>query len=506
MRLAGSVIRAENGFRTKGHQRRGPEGGVVSLDLAVILVYVAVMLLFGYLGYRRARSTDDYLVAGRRLGPLFYMGTLAAVVLGGASTIGGVRLGYTYGISGMWMVFWLGAGIVALSLFFSGTLTRLRVYSLPEMLELRYGTSTSRVIGGLVMIAYDLMVAVTSVLAIAAVVDVILGVPTVPAILIGGGVVVVYSVLGGMWSLSLTDIVQFIIMTVGIFLILLPMGLGEAGGWAGMKLALPDSYFNLGSMGGSTIFTYFLIYFFGIIIGQDIWQRVFTARSPKVAKYGGLGAGVYCMLYAVAGAIIGMTAASLFPGLDTPDTAFAVLVKGVLPQGLSGLVLAAALAAIMSTASATILASSTVFGNDVWGVLVKKSARMDSMKESRWWTLAAGLLVMIISLVVRDVVTALTVAYNLLVGGLLVPVVAALFWRRATARGAFASIIVGSSVVIACMAIFGLAADQPIYFGLGASALAMLLVSVLSPKQNDDTLHERSLKPELNGRASDPTA
>lgn len=468
----------------------------MSLDLVVILVYLAVMLFFGYLGYRRATSNDDYLVAGRRLGPLFYMGTLAAVVLGGASTIGGVRLGYTYGISGMWMVFWLGVGIVALSLFFSGTLTRLRVYSLPEMLERRYGAAASRVISGIVMIAYDLMVAVTSVLAIAAVVDVILGIPATPAILIGGGVVVIYSVLGGMWSISLTDILQFIIMTIGIFLILLPAGVGQAGGWSGMKLELPESFFDLGSMGGSTIFTYFLIYFFGIIVGQDVWQRVFTARSPKIAKYGGLSAGVYCMFYAVAGAIIGMAAASLFPGLDAPDTAFAVLTKGVLPDGLSGLVIAAALAAIMSTASATILASSTVFGNDVWGVLVKKSARMESMKESRWWTLAAGVLVVLVSLVVRDVVTALTVAYNLLVGGLLVPVVAALFWRRATSRGAFASIVVGSAVVIGSMAIFGLAADQPIYFGLVASALAMVIVSLVGPRTNEATLYERGLDPE----------
>ena len=474
----------------------------MSVNLVVILAYLAVMLVFGYLGYRRATSNDDFLVAGRRLGPMFYLGTLAAVVLGGASTIGGVRLGYTYGISGMWMVFWLGVGIVALSLLFSGTLTRLRVYSLPELLERRYGTATSRVIGGVVMIAYDLMVAVTSVLAIAAVVDVILGVPATPAILIGGGVVVVYSVLGGMWSISLTDILQFLIMTVGIFLILLPVGVGQAGGWSGLRLQLPESHFDLGNMGGGTILTYFLIYFFGIIIGQDVWQRVFTARSPRVAKYGGLGAGLYCMLYAVAGAVIGMAAAALFPELEVPDQAFAVLADGVLPDGLSGLVLAAALAAIMSTASATILASSTVFGNDVWAVLVKKRARMESMRESRWWTLAAGVIVILVALVVRDVVTALTVAYNLLVGGLLVPVVAALFWRRATSRGAFASIVVGSAVVVVSMMVFGLAADEPIYFGLLASALAMVGVSLAGPRSSDrTTLLERSRGREHRTRA-----
>lgn len=92
--------------------------------------------------------------------------------------------------------------------------------------------------------------------------------------------------------------------------------------------------------------------------------------------------------------------------------------------------------------------------------------------------------------------TALTVAYNLLVGGLLVPVVAALFWRRATSSGALASIVFGSTVVVGSMTIFGLAADQPIYFGLIASALAMVVVSVVRPKRNEATLYDRRLEME----------
>ena len=84
------------------------------LDYLVIALYFAVMIGAGYWGLRRARSADDYLVAGRRLGPFMYVGTLSAVVLGGASTIGGVALGYENGISGMWLVFWIGMGVIAL--------------------------------------------------------------------------------------------------------------------------------------------------------------------------------------------------------------------------------------------------------------------------------------------------------------------------------------------------------------------------------------------------------
>ena len=89
------------------------------LDYLVIALYFAVMIGAGYWGLRRARSAEDYLVAGRRLGPFMYIGTLSAVVLGGASTIGGVALGYEYGISGMWLVFWIGMGVIALGILMS---------------------------------------------------------------------------------------------------------------------------------------------------------------------------------------------------------------------------------------------------------------------------------------------------------------------------------------------------------------------------------------------------
>ena len=135
------------------------------LDIIVVLIYLAAMVAVGWIGMRRARTTEDYLVAGRRLGPGFYMGTLSAVVLGGASTIGTAALGYRFGISGMWLVVMLGLGIIVLSAFLAGPLTRLGVYTVSQMLELRYQAS-ARLITGVLMSIYALMIAVTSTIAI----------------------------------------------------------------------------------------------------------------------------------------------------------------------------------------------------------------------------------------------------------------------------------------------------------------------------------------------------
>jgi solute:Na+ symporter, SSS family len=455
------------------------------LDFVVLALYFAVMIGAGYWGLRRARSADDYLVAGRRLGPFMYIGCLAAVVLGGASTIGGVALGYDYGISGMWLVFWIGMGVIALGVLMSSRLSRLGVYTVSEMLENRYGAA-SRLISAIIIAAYALMIAVTSTIAIGTVFNVVLPLSSSVAILVAGGLVVAYSVAGGMWSITLTDIIQFCIMTVGIFFLLLPLSISAAGGLSGMQEALPASYFDITAIGWQTIFTYFLLFFFGLMIGQDIWQRVFTARSPAIARWGSVAAGVYCLLYALAGALVGTAARVMLPDVQA-DNAFARIATEALPVGITGLVLAAALAAVMSTASAGLLASSTILANDVYAGFI---ARGDHNKVlvSRVTTLLVGIVVLVISLIVSDVVGALTVAYDLLSGALFVPIVGALFWRRATAAGALASMAAGSVVVVIFMVLDGLFANTPIIWGMLASLVVFVVVSLLTPRPSEERM------------------
>src|SRR6202050_4864833 len=98
-----------------------------------------------------------------------------------------------------------------------------------------------------------------------------------------------------------------------------------------MQGRLPPAFFSLDAIGTSKIVAFFVLYFFGIIIGQDVWQRVFTARSVKVAQRGGLGVGLYCLCYGVAGALIGTAGRVFLPALGDADQAFAQTVNLVLP-------------------------------------------------------------------------------------------------------------------------------------------------------------------------------
>ncbi|GAA0482936.1 sodium:solute symporter [Streptomyces olivaceiscleroticus] len=470
----------------------------MAVDYAVIVLYLAGMLAMGWWGMRRARSKSEFLVAGRRLGPFMYSGTMAAIVLGGASTIGGVGLGYRYGLSGAWMVFTIGLGLLALSIFFSARIARLKVYTVSEMLDLRYGGSAG-VISGVVMWAYTLMLAVTSTIAYATIFDVLFGLDRTVSIVLGGVIVVAYSTLGGMWSITLTDMVQFVVKTIGVLLLLLPIAVIKAGGFHALRAELPDAYFAPLGIGAQTVFTYVLIYSFGMLIGQDIWQRVFTARSDRVARAGGTAAGTYCLVYALAGAVIGTAAKVLYPHLGSPDDAFATIVKDALPVGVRGLVLAAALSAVMSTSSGALIACATVANNDIWsrlrGALAGREredagAERDEVRGNRVVILVMGIAVIGIAIAIDDVVQALTVAYNLLVGGLLVPILGGLLWKRGTGAGALAAVAAGGATVIGLMAWRGVLANEPIYYGLLVSLVAYVAVSLASRPTDPAVLAE----------------
>ncbi len=475
----------------------------MDLNIAIVVLYLVAMLAFGWWGKSRTKNNSDFLVAGRRLGPFLYTGTMAAVVLGGASTVGGVGLGYKFGISGMWLVVAIGLGVLLLSLLFAPTLQKLKIYTVSQMLSLRYGQETTKM-SGIVMLAYTIMIAATSTGAYATIFVVLFGWDRWLAIAIGGVIVLVYSTIGGMWSITLADQVQFIIKTVGIFLLMLPFAWNAAGGLSGIQDRVEASFFQWDGIGVQTIITYFVIYTLGLLIGQDIWQRVFTARTPQVARWGGASAGIYCILYGVAGALIGMAAAVALPNIDVAnlgkDAVYAEVATYLLPMGIGGIVMAAAVAAMMSTASGALIAAATVARKDVVPFVAswfgKKIDTSDTsnpehdVNANRWYVLILGLVVVGISIALNDVVFALTIAYDILVGGLLVAIIGGLVWKRGTGLGAAWSMAVGCIVTIASLILYatgaiasadGIYANEPIYFGLVSSLIVYIVVSLLTP-------------------------
>ncbi|MES0857236.1 sodium:solute symporter [Geobacillus sp. G4] len=455
-----------------------------ALDTGVLLCYFLVLIVAGILGAKRAKTAEDFALAGRNLGLFVYLGCLSAVILGGASTIGTAKLGYQFGISGMWFVFMIGLGIAVLGLFFTNQIYGAHVTTISELLGRRYNQKT-RLISALVAAIYTLMVSVTQVIGMGTIIHAVLGWSMTVSMLVGGGIVLFYTILGGMWSVTMTDIIQFIVMTVGIFFVMLPMSLSHVGGWTSLLERLPASHFDLTSMGWANIFQYFLLYTLGMVVSQDIWQRVFTARTPNIARGGAIYAGLYSVAYAVALSVIGMCGVIVFPNMNDPQNVFANMSLEILPHGLLGLILASVCSALMSTASGTLLASSTLLSHDIlkqyW---LKNMSDRQFVLLSRMMTLAVGIVAIIFAIWIQDVLVALDVAYAILSGAIFVPVVLGFFWKRATAKAGFYSIVISSVVVLAGLTVEGLSSTNPIMYGIGVSIVSIVVFSYLFPSSN----------------------
>ncbi|MFT4214963.1 MAG: sodium:solute symporter, partial [Microbacterium sp.] len=175
------------------------------------------------------------------------------------------------------------------------------------------------------------------------------------------------------------------------------------------------------------------------------------------------------------------------------------IAEKVLPAGLSGIVLAAAVAAMMSTASGALIACATVTRADVVPFLGRLFKRDETaaaeggnpeheMRSNRVYVVVIGVLATVIAMLLSDVVTALTIAYDILVGGLLVPILGGFLWKRATGAGALAAMGAGTLATLVTMAFTDVLANEPIYVGLGASLIVYIVVSLLTPRTPADVL------------------
>ena len=461
-----------------------------TLNMWVIVIYLVSMLALGLFGARRAKNQDDYRLAGRSLGMGMYVSTMSAVVIGGSATVGGVALGYQYGISGFWMVTAIAIGLLLLSLFIAGPMRRVRVYTVNQVLHLRYGREAVARTSSVVTVLYTMALAINSTSVYATIFAVLFpGLGGVKSVLLGGAIVVLYSVFGGMWSITLTDMMQFIFMTLGMFFILLPFSLYHAGGISGLVSALPDTFFSVSGIGTGMIITYLVIFVFGMLIGQDIWQRMFTSASPEIAKKGGVLSAIYVILYSLAGAVIGMCGRVIIPDVDKDHygDVFAMLAQGYVPTILGGVVLAAGVAAMMSTASGTLIAAATVMRVDLAPIFVKSMKTNEdddgasiAIGNDRIFVFVLGIIATGLAMTLHDPVMGMVIAYDILVGGLFIPIVGALAWKRANGTGAMASMIVGAIAVIVAMFVYGPLANEPIYWGLACSLVAFIVGSLLT--------------------------
>jgi SSS family solute:Na+ symporter len=407
--------------------------------VAIVVVYLLGMHGVAYWASRRIKGNEDFMVAGRRLGPFMLAGTLAATEVGGGSSLGVTEKAYgNWGLSALWYVLAMAVTFVLLSLV-APKLRGAMVKTVPEFFRARYGPKNG-LVTALIMIFPMVGLTAIQLMASATILSVMTGLSYWLSAIIVTVLVTEYSILGGLWSVTLTDVVQWLLITVGTAAVV-PFAISAAG------------------IGWPTICALIVMYFTSFAVGQEAVQRFYAARDGRAARRGALLAALFYAGYAFIPALIGIVAFSMVQTGTLDATmieqngaryVLPTLATHVLPAPMVGLLFAALISATMSSADSDMLAAGSIFANDIYRVYIHPDASdARVLRVTRWTMAAVGALSLGVALLDwRDMITVLMFSFALRAGGEFIPYIAGHYWRKATGFSSLASIVVGCGVVI----------------------------------------------------------
>ena len=464
-----------------------------NLLITAVVIYVAITIVIGLLAARRVHNAKDYMVAGRSL-PLYMNVATVFATWFGAETVLSVSATFAKdGLSGIpGDPFGASVCLVLAALLFAKLFYRMNLLTIGDFYKQRYGKGVE-VLTSLAIVGSYLGWTSAQMTALGLVIHVLSGgaLDLNTAIFIGAAVVVVYTIFGGMWSVAFTDLLQTIVILVGLTLVAVLVG--DLAGGAGKVLsqAAADGKFNWmpeDAKGWWVMAGAFFAFAFGSVPQQDVFQRMTSAKDEKTAVRGTLLGGLIYFCFAFVPIFIAYAAIVTDPGLAKlfgTDDAREIqrilpdLVLGKMPLWAQVMFFGALLSAILSTASGALLAPTSLFTENVLRPFVPRMSDRQFLLTLRivlvTFTACALLFAVNSKSTMYEMVQN---AYNVTLAGAFVPLVAGAYWKRATTQGALLSILMG----IGCwLGAANLAPDTLVpanLIGLAASLVGMLVGSL----------------------------
>ena len=468
-----------------------------NLTVSVIVVfYLLVMLFIGWYSSKKITSNTDFMVAGRRLGPFLMAGTLAATEIGGGSSLGVVQQGMqNHGISAAWYIITMGFAFVILT-FLAPKFRAATVKTVPEYFRRRYGKSAG-LVTAIIMLLPLIGLTAGQFIASSVILSTMLGISYKTAVIIVAVVVTIYSIMGGLWSVTLTDFIQVFLIIIGM-IIAVPFAMRLAGGWGNVVANVPAETFNMfKGYSPMAVISLTIMYVATFTVGQEAVSRYYAARDGKAAKQGSILAAIINFIYAFIPAVLGIITLALinmgkFNAEDFADVgaryALPVLAMEAMPAVICGLLFAGIISATMSSSDSDLLGAGSIFANDIYRAVLKPDATSeDVMKVTKIVMAIVGVVSMFIALFnTSSLVNLLMFCFTLRAAGAFFPYVLGHYWTGASLAGTIASLISGSIVVVYLEKIsggmlFGMKVSQPIIPGLVVALVFFLVFSKIFP-------------------------
>ncbi|MCQ6268354.1 sodium/solute symporter [Fictibacillus sp. WQ 8-8] len=463
--------------------------------ISVLVLYMVAVIAIGFYMKSKIQDETDFLAAGGKLGVWVGGATLAATQMSAGTAIGTVGFHYQvgYNFAWIWVAIWASWSIMAIYIapkmkaFFNSS----KALTIPDLLGTRFESNAVRVISVAILIVCFGMTIVAELVGGSYLLNTVFDIPTTAGVLIIAGVFITYTVVGGLFAIAYTDLLQMTVFAVG-FAIAVPFTVSKAGGFTALneKLTAIDPHLIANGMPTGALTAVGLSFFIMMLGYPIIAIRFYSLKDNKTIRR---AVGVSFIFQAIVGvsvALLGVSARVIFPELSSPDLASSTIAIKILPPVLGGLLLAAILAAIQSTVSAVLLMLGSGVSHDIMKKVMKKDlSDKQQLTITRIVVLIMGLLPIPFALYPLPLIQQIWINAAALIGSsFAVSTLLGLYWKRATTAGAITSMVGGIGSAILWLYLgnpFGLDA---VYISVPVSLLGMVLVSLATKPVSKEAL------------------
>ncbi|HVL68529.1 MAG TPA: sodium:solute symporter family protein [Vicinamibacterales bacterium] len=442
--------------------------------LAVVFIYPAILVGVSLWRSRAIKSHADFMVAGRSVPVLLLVGTLVCTWVGSGSLFGGAGLAYRVGIGELWFSFggWLG---LLVAFFLAPRVRRIAQYTVPDLLEQRYSPA-ARLLGTLAIILAYVTIAAYQFRGGGWILTIVTDGAITPetGMYIVCITIVLFTALAGMMSIVTVDILNGIVITLGI-LIALPFMVAAGGGLGEVMNRLPEGHTSI--MGGHNALWVFGVALptFLLILGESgMYQKFFSAKNERAAKQAVVGMVLGIILIETALALLAIVGRAVYPdlgdqtsiiGRGASETVILYIARHGLPALVGAILLAAAIAIVLSTGNTFLLVPSTNVSRDVYERFINPHAtERQKLNVQRAFIVLFGGLGLLLLTQFQTVLAMALYAYSLVGASLTPALLAAFLWKRVTPAGGVACIAGGLGTILGIAVLSRLGVDFTMMF------------------------------------------
>jgi solute:Na+ symporter, SSS family len=459
--------------------------GLVLGIVVAVLITVTAVKAFG------VKTRDDFLVAGRSLPWTVLVFTLLSSWIGAGSLFAGAENAYKNGFTALWLPAggWIGLAVIA---GIAGRARSFAQFTIPDLLETRYN-ALARVMATIaIVIAYTVITSYQFKAGGDILHLIFPDLEKTTGMYIIAGFVIVFTAAAGMASIAYLDVIIGGLVTV-IVAIAVPMLLTKAGGFDGLRAALPASHFTVfGDAGPARAFGTLLPTMLLLIGNQGMYQKFFSARSERDAKIAVGGWIVGTVLLETLLVMLAVIGSSLYK-TDSPREIIPLTARQGLPAIFGALLMGGIFAKVISTANNYLFSPATNLMHDVYERFINpKATGRQSLLMSRGLVVALGILALLLAAQFTSVLNAALYAYTIYGSAVTPAVMAVFFWNRTTTAGAVSSIIAGTVVTagwnVAQVMKWTTSDLDAVYPAVIASVVLLVVVSLATPPPSEEKL------------------